>query len=96
VGAIANYSTETGVEVRGVNQGVRILVKERVAIFDTHLIDETLDWGKSRNAAVHGFSKLGDFEDLGWNQRIKKAKQVAEFGFDLAKRWLVESKKHRL
>lgn len=93
---IAHYSAEVKVQVKGVNNGVRNLTNAQVKIFDSGLIEETLIWGKSRNAAVHGFSKLGEYEDLGWNQRINKSKCSAEDGLKLAKRWLAEAKKHRI
>jgi|LauGreDrversion4_1035100.scaffolds.fasta_scaffold448845_2 hypothetical protein len=93
---IAHYATDVAIEVKGVNNGVRNLTKAQVKIYDSELVAETLVWGKERNAAVHGFSKLGEFEDLGWNQRIKMAKGSAETGLKLAKRWLAEAKKHRI
>jgi len=93
---IAHYSTDFSVEVKGVNNGVRSLVRAQVDIYDAELVSETLTWGRDRNAAVHGFSKLGEYEDLGWNQRINKAKGSAEVGLKLAQRWLVEAKKHRI
>ena len=94
--AIARYSSEVSLQVKGVNHGLRNLSTAGVNIFDVGLVEETLIWGKERNAAVHGFSKLGEFEDSGWNQRLSKAKISAEVGLKLARRWLAESKKHKL
>lgn len=96
VNVIGHFSSDAAVQVKGVNNGVRNLNKAKVQLLDHSLVAETLVWGKERNASVHGFSKLGEFEELGWNQRISKSRGVAERGLKLAIRWLAEAKKHRI
>lgn len=93
---IGAHSTSVPVETRGVNDGLVKLGRADISILDTSLIDETRKWGKQRNAAIHGFSKLSEYEGHSWAYRLKLAKIQAECGLGLAKRWLAEARRHRL
>lgn len=93
---IGVHSSSTPIEIRGVNNGLVNLGRAGIALLDTTLIEETRDWGKRRNAAVHGFSKLAEFDGTSWQSRLKQTKVQAEFGIGLAKRWLTEAKRHRI
>lgn len=93
---IGAHSSSTPIEIRGVNNGLVNLGRAGVSLLDATLIEETRDWGKRRNAAVHGFSKLGEFDGTSWKSRLKQSKVQAELGIVLSKRWLAEAKRHRL
>jgi hypothetical protein len=93
---IGVHSTSTPIEIRGVNDGLVKLDRADISILDSTLVDETRKWGKQRNAAIHGFSKLSEFDGVTWLARLKQARIQAELGVGLAKRWLSETKRHRL
>ncbi len=93
---IGLHSASTPIEIRGVNDGLVKLDRANISILDSSLIDETRNWGKRRNAAIHGFSKLSEFDGITWPERLKLAKIQAELGLGLAKRWLAEAKRHKL
>lgn len=93
---IGVHSSSTPIEIRGVNNGLLNLGRAGIALLDADLIEETRNWGKGRNAAIHGFSKLSEFDGNTWHARLKQTKIQAEFGIGLAKRWLAEAKRHRL
>ena len=93
---IGAHSSSILIEVRGVNNGIDNLNHAKVELLDAGLIDETRKWGKSRNAAIHGFSKLTEFDGTTWNSRLKETKMQAQRGLELSKRWLAEARRHRL
>jgi hypothetical protein len=96
VRVIAQFSSDKRVEIRGVNNGVKNLQNAKVDIFDPDLIELTLRWGKLRNSAIHGITKLHEFESMTWRRRLSESKLAAQEGVALAKRWLAESKKHKI
>lgn len=93
---ISAYSANSPVEIRGVNNGLLNLGRAGVVLLDAGLVEETRTWGRHRNAAVHGFSKLTDFEGDSWHRRLMQARAQAQVGLLLSKRWLAETKRHRI
>lgn len=100
VHAILNSSHGEHKPGRGTNDLLRLIENlqntEDLPLFDDSLLQCSLDWYRSRNSAIHGFSRLVEFQGLSWRGRLKKARESAIDGQDLVKRWHTESRKHRM
>ena len=96
INRVAFYSSDKQAQLRGVNDGIRKLAEWNVVILDESLAQETLEWGKHRNAAIHGFIKLSAFDGVDWDSRRKVVELQAKVGYKLARRWLREATKHKI
>lgn len=90
------YSADAPIRLRGINDGIRKINSLNLDLLDDTLSTDTLAWGKHRNAAIHGFTKLSEFEGADWDSRRLQVKLRAEDGYKLARRWLKESAKHKI
>jgi hypothetical protein len=90
------YSSDATVSIKGLKDGIRKLQSLNIAILDETLNADTLTWGKHRNSAIHGFTKLSEFDGADWDSRRLQVKLRAEEGYILARRWLRESAKHKI
>lgn len=93
---IAHYSSGQEIKVRGVKDGLRCLLSLGVVLKDEQLAADTIEWGRVRNAAIHGLSKFEEFSGLSWNRRLRESRVASELGLSLALRWLSEAKWHKL
>lgn len=90
------YSSDAPVRIKGINDGIRKLQSLNIEILDETLSADTLSWGKHRNSAIHGFTKLSEFDGADWDSRRLQVKLRAQEGYKLARRWLRESAKHKI
>jgi hypothetical protein len=90
------YSADAPIRLKGINDGIRKIHSLNLDLLDDTLSTDTLAWGKHRNAAIHGFTKLSEFEGADWDSRRLQVKLRAEDGYKLARRWLKESAKHKI
>jgi len=96
INRIQFFSSDSNFSVKGINDGVRKIGIHGIQLLDFDLSADTLAWGKNRNAAIHGFTKLNEFQGLTWEARREFIQPQAELGLALAKRWLREASKHKI
>lgn len=96
INTIFFYSSDAPVRIKGINDGVRKIQHLEITILDDSLGVDTLSWGKQRNAAIHGFTKLSEFNGADWDSRRAQVKVQAQEGYKLATRWLREATKHKI
>jgi hypothetical protein len=96
INRIQFFSSENNFTVKGINDGCKKLLDNKVPIFDELLLVDTLAWGKNRNSAIHGFTKLNEYDGSSWEERSLQVERQAAQGLVLVRRWLREAPKHRL
>jgi hypothetical protein len=96
INRIQIFSSEEHFTIKGINDGCKKLTVHKVPIFDTSLLEDTLAWGKNRNAAIHGFTKLNEYEGASWEERTLQVEKQAGQGLTLVRRWLREAPKHKI
>jgi hypothetical protein len=49
-----------------------------------------------RNSAIHGFTKLDEYDGLDWESRSILLGEQSRIGLKLAQRWLKEAARHKI
>lgn len=96
INRIQFFSSDSNFNIKGINDGVRKIQAHGIELLDESLGSDTLYWGRTRNSAIHGFTKLNEFEGLDWESRRDIIHRQAKQGLALAKRWLSEASKHKI
>ena len=96
INRIQFYSSEKRFTIQGIKDGCNKLKDHKVTIFDERLLEETRAWGDNRNAAIHGFTKLNEYEGATWEERTLQVETQAATGLSLVRRWLREAPKHKI
>lgn len=96
INRIQFFSSEKNFTIKGIKDGCNKLKDHKVTMFDELLIAETSAWGDNRNAAIHGFTKLNEYEGASWEERTLQVENQAGQGLTLVRRWLREAPKHKI
>jgi hypothetical protein len=96
INRIVFYSSDSSFRGKGINDSLRKMEMNQISLLDSTLIEDTLSWGKHRNRAIHGFTKLNEFDGADWDSRRELVGVQAQEGYKLARRWLREAAKHRI
>ena len=90
------YSLGSSKRIRGLKAGVQQVIQAGTSLIDDALAPETRDWGSMRNSAIHGFTKLDEYDGLDWESRSILLGEQSRIGLKLAQRWLKEAARHKI
>lgn len=79
-----------------VGKALRGVESHKIEIVDRSLVSDTWSWVDVRNDLSHHFSRVVVEEGLVWRLRLRKAREAAELGIQLANRWSKESRNHKI